>query len=137
MSRDYAESRIREALKLTKGNPTKARQQVIAWAVDDQRLLLGLTQPHLTGVVAHAINRVIYREGVEAEAEDVLPEPKSLDMTPETFGKRILNALTSHDTPIFGMESNVPSLRQTKASQNHIDTMKKLAKISKKPEKGE
>ncbi len=50
MSRDYAESRIREALKLTKGNPTKARQQVIAWAVEDQRLLLGLTQPHLTAL---------------------------------------------------------------------------------------
>ena len=93
MSRDYAESRIREALKLTKGNPTKARQQVIAWAVEDQRLLLGLTQPHLTGVVAHAINRVIYREGLEQEPEEILPTPKSLDMGPETFGKQILNAL--------------------------------------------
>lgn len=132
MSRDYAESRIREALKLTKGNPTKARQQVIAWAAEDQRLLLGLTQPHLTGVVAHAINRVIYREGIEAEAEDIPATPKSLNMPPDTFGRQILNALSSHDTPIFGLEGNKSAPPQTKASQSHIDAMKKLARSSKK-----
>ncbi|MDB5490719.1 MAG: hypothetical protein JWO78_568, partial [Micavibrio sp.] len=123
---------IREALKLTKGNPTKARQQVIAWAVEDQRLLLGLTQPHLTGVVAHAINRVIYREGTEQEAEEIMPTPKSLDMGPETFGKQILNALAGRNTPIFGMEGTTPSSHPTKASQSHIDAMNKLAKNSKK-----
>lgn len=132
MSRDYAESRIREALRLTKGNPTKARQQVIAWAVDDQRLLLGLTQPHLTGVVAHAINRVIYREGLEQEMEEVAPTPKSLDMGPETFGKQIMNALSGRNTQIFGMDNTGPAPHPTKASQSHIDALKKLAKNSKK-----
>ena len=39
MSREYAEARIKEALSQCKGNPTKTRQKVIAWALDDVRLL--------------------------------------------------------------------------------------------------
>jgi hypothetical protein len=133
MSREYAEDRIREALKLAKGNPTKARQQVIAWAAEDQRLLWALTQPHLTGVVAHAINRVIYRQGIEQEAEEIPAKPKALNLAPETFGKQILNALSSHDTAVFGLEGNAAPSRQKKASQSHIDALKKIAgKVKKK-----
>lgn len=133
MSREYAEDRIREALKLAKGNPTRARQQVIAWAAEDQRLLWALVQPHLTGVVAHAINRVIYREGIESEPETPpMPRPKALNMAPETFGKQILNALTSHNTPIFGLEGSATSAGPKKASQSHIDALKKIAGKAKK-----
>lgn len=130
MSREYAESRIREALRQSKGNTTRARQQVIAWAAEDQRLLLGLTQPHLTGVVAHAINRVLSRP--DAEAGDVALEPESLNMPPDTFGREILSALSSSNTPVFGLESGTaqPGHRK-KASQSHIDAIKQMA--SKKP----
>ena len=126
MSRDYAESRIREALRLSKGNTTRARQQVIAWAAEDQRLLLGLTQPHLTGVVAHAINRVLSRTNMETG--DIAMEPESLNMPPDTFGRQILNALSSTDTPVFGLESGgLPSGQRKKASQSHIDAIKQMA----------
>lgn len=133
MSREYAEDRIRDALKLCKGNPTKARQQVIGWAAEDQRLLLALSHPHLTGIVAHAINRVIYRQGMESERGPEIPAtPKPLNMAPDTFGKQILNALSSHDTPVFGLEGNSAPARQKKASQSHIDALKKMAGLSKK-----
>lgn len=124
MSRDYAENRIREALRLTKGNTTKARAQVIAWAGEDQRLLMGLAQPHLTGIIAHAVNRVVYRD--ESDAEDIPATPQSLDMAPDTFGKQILNALSSGNTPIFGLEGSAAQGRK-KASQSHIDAINKMA----------
>ena len=66
MSLEYAERRIIKALEAAKGNPTRARQQIIAWSHDDPKLLLALARPHLTGIVAHAVNRVIYRQNLLA-----------------------------------------------------------------------
>ena len=131
MSREYAENRIREALKLSKGNATKARQQLVAWTNDDHRLLKTLCQPHLTGIIAHAINRVISRQD---EHEDVaIPEvPETLNMGPESFGREILKALSSGNTPMFGKESGAPQGGRKQASQSHIDAMKKIASKKKK-----
>ncbi|AGH98337.1 hypothetical protein [Micavibrio aeruginosavorus] len=129
MSREYAESRIREALRLSRGNATKARQQVIAWSYEDPRLLMALAQPHLTGIVAHAVNRVVeHPEGAIID-EDIPATPRTLDMAPDTFGKEILKALSGAGTAIFGHESGSPALsgRRKKASQSHIDALKKLA----------
>ena len=71
MSREYAEKRIKDALKQARGNATKARQQIIAWTNEDPKLLQALAQPHLTGIVAHAINRVIYKQETEELHDDV------------------------------------------------------------------
>lgn len=132
MSRDYAESRIREALRLARGNPTRARAQVIAWAAQDQRLLMGLAQPHLTGIVAHAVNRVIYRQGADVTDEPIPATPRSLDLPPDTFGKQILSALSDQGAPVFGLESGTRAQQAgpKKASQAHIDAIKKLASKS-------
>lgn len=135
MSREYAENRIREALALARGNPTKARQQIIAWAGEDQRLLMALAQPHLTGIVAHAIGRVIHHQGIEMEADDIPAMPAKLNMAPDTFGKQILSALSSSDTPVFGLEGNAPQSRPKKASQSHIDALKQMASRSKTDKK--
>ena len=128
MSRDYAESRIREALRLSRGNPTKARAQIIAWAGEDQRLLMGLAQPHLTGIVAHAVNRVIYLQSMEetAEQEPIPARPQPLNMPPDTFGRQILSALSSGSTAVFGQDRGVTS-HPKKASQSHIDAIKQMA----------
>ena len=130
MSREYAEGRIREALKQSKGNPTKARQRIIAWTYEDPKLLQALAQPHLTGIVAHAVSRVIYKQELpEPEAPEM---PASLDMEPETFGQEILAALQSNDTAMFGMEQNAPQPRRGQASKSHIEAIKKIAGKSKK-----
>ena len=126
MSREYAESRIAEALRLSKGNPAKARQRVIAWTYEDPKLLQALAQPHLKGIVAHAVNRVIHRQEIgEMEAPE---DPQKLDMAPESFGREILQALQSKDTPMFGMESYGPSGKRGQASKRHIDALKKMAR---------
>lgn len=132
MSQEYAESRIREALRLGRGNAAKARQQVIAWAAEDHRLLLALVRPHLTGIAAYAVNRILTRPATITE-EPPAAMPKSLDMAPDTFGKEILSALSSHDTPIFGLEGESASgPRRKKASQSHINALKAMAEKSKK-----
>ena len=141
MSQEYAENRIKDALRQTKGNPTKARQKVIAWTFEDPKLLQALARPHLTGVVAHAVNRVIHKLGIP---EEEAPEaPASLDMTEEAFGQEILKALQSGDTAMFGQESAAPRSGRKQASQSHIDAIQRMAQESKKkskdskPESGE
>ncbi len=135
MSREYVESRIRDALKQHKNNPTKARQQIAAWAADDQRLLMGLAKPHLTGIIAHAINRVVSRLDADAEEEHIPDMPQALDMAPDTFGKEILKALSSSNTAVFGKENSAPSTGRKQASQSHIDALKNIASKKKKTDR--
>ena len=131
MSREYAEDRIREALEQCRGNATKARQMIIAWSTQDQRLLFSLAQPHLTGIVAHAISRVVYRQDNLPEEDEIAAAPLALNMAPDTFGKEILSALSSSDTPVFGLEGGTAQPRPKKASQSHIDALKQMASKSK------
>ncbi|HEY0901818.1 MAG TPA: hypothetical protein VGD95_06815 [Micavibrio sp.] len=133
MSREYAEKRIRDALNLSKGNATKARQQIIAWTNEDPKLLQALAQPHLTGIVAHAVSRVIYKQGIEEHEDDVPQMPQPLDMAPDTFGKEILKALASDNTTIFGRDSGAGPARRKQASQSHIDALKQMASKNKNP----
>lgn len=126
MSREYADKRIREALRLAKGNATKARQQIVAWTNEDPKLLMALTKPHLTGIVAHAINRVVSRmESGLDEPEDIPETPAGLNMPPETFGMEIMQALKGSNA-VFGHEGAGPA-RRPQASQRHIDALKKIA----------
>lgn len=128
MSREYAEKRIREALRLAKGNATKARQQIVAWTNDDPKLLMALTKPHLTGIVAHAINRVITRMESGADEPEQIPDvPAPLNMPPETFGQEIMNALKNSGA-VFGHEGGSGSGKRGQASQRHIDALNKIAK---------
>lgn len=132
MSREYAESRIKEALKLAKGNPARARQQVIAWTYEDTKLLHALARPHLTGIVAHAVNRVIHHQNMEEEAPEVPEKPQPLNMDAGTFGAQILKALQSDTTAQFGRENAAPAPRRKQASQSHIDALKAMASKGKK-----
>lgn len=129
MSLEYAESRIREALRLCKNNAARARQQIIAWTFEDAKLLQALARPHLTGIVAHAVSRTIHRQEAEEHAgEDAPPVPETLDMAPDTFGKEILKALQSENTARFGRESAAPPARKRQASQRHIDAIRQMSK---------
>lgn len=130
MSLEYAENRIKEALRLSKGDATRARQQIMAWTYEDAKLLHALARPHLTGIVAHAINRVIYRQNKEENT--VIPDmPQGLDMEPETFGMEILKALQNNDAPVFGRESSAAPVRRKKASKSHIDALNLMARKGK------
>ena len=129
ISRDYAENHIRDVLKSSGGNATKARQKIIAMAFDDTKLLHELVAPHMTGIVAHAVNRVMsMKEKPKPEA----PKPLPQGVKEDPFGMEILKAIALGNPTQFGRESGVPIKRQA-ASQRHIDAIRQM--VSKDPSK--
>lgn len=130
MNRDYAENRIRDVLKSTKGNAAAARQKIIAMALDDTKLLHELVAPHMTGIVAHAVNRVamMKEKPIPKEPEKVAIDPASQDR----FGMEILKAIALGKPAQFGLESGTTTKKQA-ASQRHIDAIRQM--VSKDPSK--
>ncbi len=129
MSLDYAEGRIKEALKNAKGNPVKARQQIIAWAFEDAKLLYALAKPHLSGIVAYNIERV-----ASGRAEKVAPAPEQTKKEApvqkpkkeEAFGLELLKAVAG-SSQIFGLEDAGAPRSSGHVSQAHIDAIRALA----------
>lgn len=129
MSLEYAERRIKEALKLAKGNATRARQQVIAWTYEDAKLLHALTQNHLTGIVAYHIDRV--QTGRGAKLKDIPAKPKKAAKSKgDEFGMEILKAVVNSGE-VFGLESNAAPRKRGQASQQHIDALRQMASKNK------
>lgn len=132
MSWDYVERKVKEALQITRGNPMRARQQLIAWTYEDSKLLYELTKPHMTGIVGHAIAHVEKKEqeekaGVKKKAP--MTSIREQDINGE-FGLELLKALAGGGSPQFGVESNMAPTGKSQASQKHVDTLKKIAKKS-------
>jgi hypothetical protein len=130
MNREYAERRIREALKACGGNATRARQQVITWAFDDAKLLHELVAPHITGIVAHAVNRVMTTKEKDIPAVPIAAEKLPKEGKGEVFGMEILKALALGNPAQFGMESGTPIKKQA-ASQRHIDAIRQMVSKDK------
>ncbi len=124
MSKEYAEDKIREALRMHGGNIALARQQVMNWANDNARLLQGLTRPHLDGIVAYQVERVASgRAELEKRHPSAAAEPKPN----ENFGMDLLRAVAAADAAIFGQESSSNSGKRVSASKQHIEAIHKLA----------
>jgi hypothetical protein len=126
MSWDYVERKVKEALQITRGNPMRARQQIIAWTYEDSKLLYELTKPHMSGIVGHAIGHVMNK----AEHEKDTPTPQKVpeqDINGE-FGLELLKALAGGGSPQFGVENNAPRTGKAQASKSHVDAIKRMAK---------
>ena len=132
MSTSYAENRIREALKLSKGNTLQARKLITKWCATDQRLLQTLTAPHMTGIVAHALDRVTKKiaRGEPAPAEEAVIHSAKED---EQFGKELLKNLGMGKPAMFAQEGFSAPIKKRKASQSHIDVIHMLAGKKKRP----
>ena len=134
MSREYAMSRVRDALEKADGNHLKAQRLLLQQLEKDQSLLMGLVAPHLQSIITHAINHVGTPEGVKKSAA----VPKKVvvsDKTSSEFGKELLKGIKG-SRPQFGQaEDRGEVTRPGKASQKHIDTLMALAAKSKTPPK--
>lgn len=129
MSQEYAVQKIKEALHVTRGNATKARQQVIAWAMEDHKLLKQLVRPHMVGITAHAVERV---KSGKTEPEPVpLPEVKGELDKEGAFGMDILKTIAGGDTAQFGQESYGRPVKKQGASQAHIDAIQAMIEKAK------
>ncbi len=129
MNRDYAERRIKEALQASGGNEAKARQQIIAWALDDNKLLHELVAPHITGIVAHAVGRVATMKD-KPLPKDPLKAKKVETGKEDTIGLEILKAIALGNPAQFGLESGVTTKKQ-QASQRHIDAIRAMVSKDK------
>lgn len=77
MSRDYAMSRVHDAIEKSEGNHMKAQRLLLDWIVKDQTLLLGLVEPHIVSIVAHAVNHGIATpEGKKAHMPEKVEVPE-------------------------------------------------------------
>jgi hypothetical protein len=134
MSLNYTENRIKEALRLSNGNTNEAKKQIFAWLYEDHKLLLDITRPHLNGIVAYGVDRVLRRmlKSDDELLEDEAQEASHSSSKKGQVGKEILKGFIAKDAPQFGQESVGVPLRKRAASQNHIDTMHLLAATAKK-----
>lgn len=125
-NKDYVFNRIKEAMTIHKGNTAKARQQIIAWTYEDAKLLHALSRPHLTGIVAYAVDRfqrnILETPSPSNKFESVLDRPSDDD-----FGKEMLRSMVTGRPEIFGEEPSGAGLGRSQASKRHQDIMKFLA----------
>jgi hypothetical protein len=126
MSRKYLEDKIKYAIVLASGNSAKAQHLIIQWAGEDKQLLQLLTKPHLKGIAAHAVGRVITQ--MDRDDEPLPEEPMAVDMGPNSFGKSLLGAMGGQDAAHFGHEKSAPRQKKKQASQQHINAIHLLAK---------
>ncbi len=131
MTETYAESRIRTALKENADSPAKARQAVMKAALEDQKLMVELVAPHLSGIVAYAISRVESGEGVP----QVQPKTTAKKGKETSFGMELLRHVADDNAVVFGQESNLIPAKKPAASQTHIDAINLIAAQSKKSKK--
>ena len=126
MSREYAEDRIREALRQNGGNLGLARQQIIGWTYEDTKLLQALVRPHLSGIVAYQVERVA---SGRAEIEKRKPETaESKAKNDDNFGMDLLRAVAASGAPIFGQEAYAHPVKRGQASKQHMDAIHRIAK---------
>ena len=139
MSLKYAESKILEAYKLSKGNKTKVNQVIDVLAKQDINLLKGLTQQYLKGIIAAQVDRVLSGK-TNASTTQKRAKPvnfkqmtKQEQQQPEAndFGKEILSAASSTTAEVFGFDSGAPVPPPQKASQSHIDAIHQMAARAK------
>lgn len=126
----YWEKRILEALELAHRDEGRATRLVMGWTAQDHSLLLGVTRPHLAGLVAYAVHRIAARSDEAAAPEEPPPQRPVLDDLPgDDFGKEILKAVAFGQPARFGREafSAPPGPRRPKASQQHIEAIRKIA----------
>lgn len=123
MSKEYAEQKIKEALRANGGNATLARKQIMLWSQDDAKLLRGLTRPHLDGIIAYQVDRVSSGRAEFEKRHPSAPEPKR----EENFGMELLRAVAAADAAIFGQETASNTGRKVVASRQHIEAIHKLA----------
>jgi len=145
MSHEYARNRVRDALEESGGDYMEAQNLLLSWLEHDVELLLSLAGPHLPSLISYAIGHELADEKAREETENRKAMPGKIikgkgaparkkksavdEDTLNEFGKSLLTSLK--DGPRFGEEQPPGSVsRPGKASQQHVDAMKKLAAAS-------
>lgn len=124
MTKEYAESKIREALAAHGGNIALARQHIVSMAQTDAALMRALAHPHLDGIVAYQVERVA---SGRAEMEKRHPKEPAKNKV-DNFGMELLRAVAASDAETFGQEGM--GAKRKVASKQHINAIHQMASKS-------
>lgn len=142
MAGNTAEDKIKEALKEAGGNATQAQKLLINWATRDHDLLLALVKPHITGITAHAVNRVAQgtttpesvvnnlMNQAGAPPKESVSQGQKKKNAKDSIGLDILKTIAAGETAQFGQENYGRPLGRKSASQEHIDAIHQIIKRS-------
>lgn len=129
MSREYAISRVRDAIEKSEGNHLKAQRLLLSWLEKDHSLLLGLVTPHLQSIVSHAVNYADQKAASQTTAAVKAAEDETME-TGE-FGAAVLESLQGgRNEGGFGFGEPAPRGAVSKpgrASQSHVDAIHQIA----------
>jgi hypothetical protein len=155
MSDSYTSSKIKEALVASQGSRARAQDILLGWAQADDRLLRGLVEPYLKGIVTGTIERVT-KPATEKGAAAVqapatvrapvakVPVPKPApprELSPEALEKALSmmgkGTLPPRPEPAAAQPKAASPLRlgttnpvpPTKAGAKHQQTMRALAAL--------
>jgi hypothetical protein len=144
MSREYAMSRVKDALDKSEGNHLKAQRLLLQWVEKDHSLLIGLVSPHLQSIITYAINHAALPSTVQKNAPTAkvpaAAAPKKTVSTKDAgeFGAAVLSSLKGGRAEGVGFgqaESRGGVNKPGVASQKHIDAINKIAGASKSTDK--
>lgn len=131
MSKEYALSRVKDALEQAEGNHLKASRIITDWLRNDNSLLAGLAEPHIKSIVTHAIAHVDQKP-IQEEAKQQSTGDKG-----DPIGEALVEGLTAgSDSAKFGQKAPEGIPKPQKASQSHIDAMTKIAEASQEKKEG-
>jgi hypothetical protein len=133
MSREYAMSRVKDALEKSGGNHLKAQRLLLSWLEKDHTLLFGLVTPHVQSIITHAISHV-------AQPPRKAPLPKKIslkDQEPGEFGSAMLANLRdkSGGTGNFGEATPRGISKPGKTSKAHVEAINAIASAGRNKDK--
>ena len=154
MSDSYTSSKIKEALVASQGSRARAQDILLGWVQADDRLLRGLVEPYLKGIVTGTIERVTKpaaEKGVAAAQAPAqarapvakVPVPKpgpARELSPEALEKALSmmgqGTLPPRPSPAAAPRSASPlklgttnPVPPTQAGAKHQQTMRALAAL--------
>jgi len=132
MSREYAMSRVKDALDQSEGNHLKASRLIMEWLENDNSLYFGLTAPHMKSIVTHAIAHVDQKPTTE---EPILAKHLQLGENEiGELGNAILAGIAGKPGS-FGESNPEGTPKPSKASQQHIDALNVMTAAYKQKKK--
>jgi hypothetical protein len=133
MSREYAMSRVKDALEKSGGNHLKAQRLILSWLEKDHTLLFGLVTPHVQSIITHAISHV-------AQPAKKVSLPRKVNVKEQEkgeFGNALLESLRSPrgETGNFGEPPPRGLTKPGKASAAHVSAINTLVKAGREKDK--
>lgn len=131
MSREYALSRVKDALEKSGGNHLKAHRLLMTWLEKDHSLLFGLVSPHMHSIITHAL-----AHADQPEEEVIAKKINPKETQTSEFGSALLATLRGKEpTGNFGEATPRGVSKPGKASKAHVDAINKLVTAGRNKDK--